>query len=530
VYLNSLNLFSADYKENDQVYKADLKFPFSVGSDLLGFLKFGGEYRYNYRKNNQHTPYARIDRGSNIQNEMSDSLINRFHLILTQSNGRFSGTNFSSTDPELLSGFLDNRFGGVLWVPEAGVLNSMVTYVATTPQFNAINGGGTNPGGWFDGAYEQLANYYKYIEKYYGAYAMSELNIGPDLRIVGGARFEQDRSLYEAFNMKDGRNPGTQVGIPITAYPQDRFWLPMVQAKYNVTDWMDVRYAYTQTLARPDFGQLSPHFTMDFSRQNVWAGNPRLQSGHAYSHDVILTFHNNDLGLLSVGAFYKTISKFTYYTQYKLHVSSKTPPGRDSLEIYNVGGVFPQDGATLNTYINSPYDAFVKGVETDFQTRLWYLPEPLNGIVLGMNYAHIWSKTTYPWKNDQDVFIPPRTHYIRYVDSTRTGRLINQPDDVFNAYLGYDYAGFSVRLSFLFQGNSVSAIGAYPEYDGFTKDYFRMDASARQILPWAGLQVFLDVFNINERMNSSAQTTIGGFTSQQHYGLTANLGVRYVLQ
>jgi hypothetical protein len=34
----------------------------------------------------------------------------------------------------------------------------------------------------------------------------------------------------------------------------------MVQARYNATDWFDIRSAYTQTLARPDYHQLSPNY------------------------------------------------------------------------------------------------------------------------------------------------------------------------------------------------------------------------------------------------------------------------------
>ena len=54
-----------------------------------------------------------------------------------------------------------------------------------------------------------------------------------------------------------------------------------------------------------------------------------------------------------------------------------------------------------------------------------------------------------------------------------------------------------------------------------------MDFSARQMLPWAGLQLFFDANNLNSESNIAAQPTIGGFTSENYYGLTANLGIRY---
>ena len=42
--LGSANLFSSDYKENDQVYKGDFKIPLNLGSSVSGFIKFGGQY------------------------------------------------------------------------------------------------------------------------------------------------------------------------------------------------------------------------------------------------------------------------------------------------------------------------------------------------------------------------------------------------------------------------------------------------------------------------------------------------------
>jgi len=254
-----------------------------------------------------------------------------------------------------------------------------------------------------------------------------------------------------------------------------------------------------------------------------------LVPAKAFSHDLILSFHSNELGLLTIGGFYKTIRNFSYYTQYKLHPIA--PSGIKTVNDFEIMGAFPKDGATVYTYLNSPYDATVKGIEVDLQTRLWYLPFPLSGIVLGVNYTHISSETKYPFRNDRSYANPnpPPRNIVLVFDSTRTGRLIYQPDDILNSYFGFDYAGFSGRVSFLFQGNSVSYIGAFPEQDGFTRDYFRIDASARQILPWYGIEVYLDVFNINAERNTSAQQSIGGFTNEQNYGLTANLGIRFRL-
>lgn len=527
-FLQNISLFSTDYKENDQTYKGDFKLPYNLGTDYSGFFKFGGEYRYNLHINSQNTPFATVKGGSPINNLMITGILNNFtSLKYDSAAGAFSSANFTNTNNSLYDSFLNDQFGKMLWVANPGILTSVANYISSVPQFNGVNSTGTNAGGWADGPFQQLANDYKYIEKYYAAYLMTEFHFGPKFMVVGGARYEQVKSLFQAYNLLDGRNPATDTAFLVTAYPQNHYLLPMVQAKYDIANWLDVRYAYTQTLARPAYSELSPHFNMDYTSLNVWGGNPDLKPAHSYNHDLIFTLHNNEIGLLSVGGFYKTIKDFTFSTQYALYKTA--PPGLKTYEDLRIGGKTPQNKAIFYTYINSPYLAYVKGIEIDFQTRFWYLPGFLNGIVFGINYTKIHSSATYPWRDSKTTLIPPRTIITQVLDSTRSGRLIDQPDDILNTYIGYDYKGFSMRLSFIFQGNSVSYVGAFSEQDGFTKDYFRMDASARQQLPWSGLEIYLDVNNLNSENNISAQKSIGGFTNEQNYGLTADLGVRYRL-
>lgn len=525
-YLTTISLFSSDYKENDQAYKGDFKIPFNYENYVSGFLKLGGHFSYNEHNNTQHTPYASLIGGSLIANAMINGIRGQYPgLAYDSAAAKFPGVNFTNNDADLNSSFLDNKFGSILWTVNPSMLTDITNFIRYNPAYNANNATSLNPGGWFDGYFQTLPNTYKYVERFYSAYIMSEINY-ENLMIVGGIRYEKEKGLYHAYNLVDGRDVKSQRYYEVTTYPKNEFWLPMVQAKYQVSNWFDVRYAYTQTLARPDYHQLSPHYYMDYSGSNVWSGNPNLVPAQAYNHDLILTVHSNDIGLLTIGGFYKIIKNFTYATQYTLNKTSKS--GLDTLGSFNLGGVAPKAGATLYSYVNSRYLAYVKGIECDFQTRLWYLPAPLDGIIIGLNYTHIVSEATYPWfDNRSDYSVrPPVTQVF---DSTRSGRLINQPNDIMNAYFGYDYEGFSGRLSFIFQGNSVSYVGNFPEQDGYSKDYFRIDASVKQKLPWYGLEIYLNVNNLNNENHTSAQQSIGGFTNEQNYGLTADFGVRYRL-
>jgi len=526
VYLDNINLFSSLYKENNRNFSSSFKFPFSIGKSLLGYLKVGGQYYHQQNSNDQKTPYASIRKSGDFQEAMVEALEDEFNVNVDSSTAKFTGSTFIG-NKDLIGRFLDNQFGEIYYACDPSILADMANYLANSAEWaGRATGGADQTGGWYNGMFQNLANSYDYLEKYYAGYLMSEITF-ENFMIVGGARYEKTESKYIAYNMYDMRNPDAQNCDTVISRPKSEFLLPQVQTKFTPFRWFDIRYAYTQTLARPDYHQMSPKVNYDNPRKNIRAGNPDLVPAHAYNHDLNLTFHGNKLGLFSIGGFYKIVKNFTYYTTYKLHKTSNSP-GVKTIYDFNIMGSLPEEGANLYTYINSPYLAYIKGVEFDFQTRLWYLPLGLDGVVLGINYTKIESEATYPLHDDVTDYStrPPVTTTY---DSTRAGRLIYQPNDVLNAYIGYEYKDFSARVSFLFQGNSVSGIGAFPEQDGYTRDYFRIDTSVRQTLPWFGSELYFDVNNINNQTNSSAQVTIDGFTTVKYYGMTANLGIRFRL-
>ena len=49
-----------------------------------------------------------------------------------------------------------------------------------------------------------------------------------------------------------------------------------------------------------------------------------------------------------------------------------------------------------NYTFNNPFPVSLKGMEFDWQTRFWYLPGPLRGLVLNANYTVTESEVQYP--------------------------------------------------------------------------------------------------------------------------------------
>ena len=471
--------------------------------------------------------------GTDIQSNLMRT-IQQTYGITTNNKGELTGQYFINSDNKLFDPFLDNRFGSVYYVSNPDLLINILDYIIGNPSFDASNQQVSlgSQGGWYDGPYQQLTNDYTFKEDYYAAYAMAKINF-LDFMIIGGARYEKVHDNYFAYNARDQRNAQSQV-MYTTSITENDFVLPMGQIKYSPTNWMDVRYAYTQTLARPSYSSISPKFTITNSHPgNVFAGNPELKPAQAFNHDINFTFHTNELGLITLGGFYKTIKDFVYTASYQLNLAKDA--GIDNISRYTIvrngaNVVIPDTNTTVVRPLNNPFKAYVKGIEFDFQHNFWYLPKPFNNLVLAINYARIYSSTSYPFF-DQGKRIEGTGRNAKVIffliDSSATGRLINQPDHVFNASIGYDYEGFSSRLSFLFTSNAATGNGGRnPENDTYTTDYFRIDFSARQKLPWYNMELFMDVSNLNNINTKGIQRSIHGFNNIQNYGLTANIGLR----
>jgi hypothetical protein len=95
-----------------------------------------------------------------------------------------------------------------------------------------------------------------------------------------------------------------------------------------------------------------------------------------------------------------------------------------------------------------------------------------------------------------------------------------------NLALGYDYEGFSTRVSMLYQADVFKGENFWPELRINTANYLRWDLSVKQALPFPGLQVFFDLNNFNNARDVDVNQGSGYPTAEQFYGLTADAGLR----
>jgi hypothetical protein len=172
----------------------------------------------------------------------------------------------------------------------------------------------------------------------------------------------------------------------------------------------------------------------------------------------------------------------------------------------------------------------IYGFEIEWQTNFRWLPSPFDGIVLNINYTHLWSETKYPRslvhteQIDQFPFVE-----ITVIDTFRTGDMINQPDDIANISIGYDYAGFSGRLSMLYQGKTLSGIGSRIELDSFTSDYIRWDLLLKYDFT-RNVGIYFALHNFTNEPDESFRFIEKYITNNVFYSWTADIGMNIRLR
>jgi len=358
--------------------------------------------------------------------------------------------------------------------------------------------------GWIPSKHETNSKRddFESTEDIVAGYLMGELNMGHDLKILGGVRYEHYNSNYDA-NFVYVLDPIDGYGaFPDTLnsvnHSDDHFF-PNAQLRYRFTDWADFRLALTKAISRPDYTAASPGIYIDPSGLNLsQIGNSNLKPAIATNYDAYLSFYTTKLGFFTLGGFYKKIDDVSVQTDiYYPYLQNYTTafPGD---EVWNdLGLTAPSEYRKITTFLNNPEPAFKKGFELDWQTIFWYLPEPLNYMSLEVNYTHTWSDMDYKQIENKIVLSGPRGIPIPTVkDTIRNARILYQPDHILNIIFGADHKGFSGRISFILLGDMMTYMGSRPEEDQFTKNIYKWDFSLQQRLPLEGFSIIFSGINI----------------------------------
>tara|TARA_Y100000590_G_scaffold171571_1_gene196229 strand:+ start:3080 stop:6109 length:3030 start_codon:yes stop_codon:yes gene_type:complete len=488
------NEYFTDESENSS--GVNLEFDFNLRNKISGKIKTGIKLRNKKRDHDRDQEYATFTYVA-IQDKR-DSTINHFDWLDEYADpGDWYITYRAFWDPDYDPGNFLNGDYEIGPAADLDKMNSLFNWYRNDKHFT-------------DASYhEEIMHHfhktnsmiydYSGTEKYDAKYIMTDINIGSKLNILTGIRWEDNTTTYRSFKGMQNTLPHYNYAGSDTISIHTRknsYSLPSLFIKYEPKDWLILRYASTKTLTRPDYADIIPLYNYIGLGNEVLYRNRFLEPGVSENQDYVIAFNSKKLGLLSLSYFTKNIDGMVYSSG-KRYIVEGTADSLYGLPHYT-------DKKFIVDYkLNNPYAVKLEGFEIDYQTRFWYLPGMLSGLVFNANYTRSFSEVKYPRTtiDYQITWVPSFQIVTVNLDSFYVDRLIDQPNDIFNYSLGYDYKGFSARLSMLYMSDVFKTTNFWPELRETTDSYRRYDLSMKQKLPVKGLELYLNISNITEAID-----------------------------
>lgn len=337
---------------------------------------------------------------------------------------------------------------------------------------------------------DSRAEDYDATENTFAGYAMTELNNGPLTAIVG-ARFENTQTDYEGYSVEfDEEGDLIPVAQPRTGKRTFNFFLPMAHLKYGLLDDFNIRLAWTNTFAKPNYFDLAPYRIANRGDEELEQGNPDLDPTRSMNLDAMVEYYFSSVGVVSGGVFYKDITDF----RYKRLFESQDPMFR---------------GYEVEQPVNGD-EATIFGFELNWQQQLTFLPGFMSGFGVYANYTYSWSEAEVFGETEEDV---------------RTVTLPGQSESVANFALSYQKSGFSGRISANYGGAFVSELRDSKQNDRYYDERLQIDVSASQELS-SRLSVFAEVLNLTNEPLRYYNGVSSRPEQQDFYSWWANAGVK----
>ncbi len=505
-YLYDVSLASSYTKESEISTDLNLNYTLNISKGISANIKFGGKYKQLKKIFDKEVQWMPIHWGGGEPSKRIDKILTAYPWMQNTAPlgsirlpySLFIDKNYNPED------FLGGNYT-IQNMPDADLANGIADLLK---------------GDYFYNYPQSIKDDYNGSENYYAGYIMADINISNVLTLIPGFRYEENKTNYTGVrgNQQTKLEHIGYVHHDTTTTRDNAYLLPMIHLKYKPVKWFDIRAAYTKTLSRPNYNHIIPSWNRTLT--NVVWNNPYLRPSQSTNIDLYASLYNNEIGLLTVGGFYKEIKDLIFWA------------GIGSIVDPNVYGL-PETtaGKTISKMVNNKYPAIVKGIELEWQTHFWYLPGILKGLVFNINYTHTFSSVKYPRTIIETKYLNVKPWVIvTNIDTFFTDRLINQPNNILNMTVGFDYKDFSTRISLLFQDDIFAKSNFWKRHRATSDKYTRWDISVRQKLPIEGLELLGNFNNITATIERDVNVGTGYPMREQHYGSTIDIGLRYRLQ
>lgn len=332
---------------------------------------------------------------------------------------------------------------------------------------------------------------YEASEDIYAVYLMSRLQVKKTL-LIAGVRYEYNKVQYDAFDVH--RSGTTVIADPITGGNNYAFLLPSLHIKYSINSLTNLRAAYTQSYARPNFVDIVPFVNYDADAVTLYIGNTELAPSLSHNLDLMFEKYDREGGIISAGLFYKNMSRF----QFTRLIPSlpEDYPG------------FPQTVGFRFRQEQNGERASVYGLEINVMHQHKELPSILSGLSTYFNYT--FTQSSASTQDRKDIRLPGQAMHSG------------------NASVSFDYKQFTGKVNLNYNGSFISSVASDPNDDIIRDDRFQLDASfSQQLNKRFGIYAeFINITNSPARMYQGEKDRVSRLA---YFGWWTRFGVTFKL-
>jgi len=339
---------------------------------------------------------------------------------------------------------------------------------------------------------EAEAGNFNATENIFGGYVMLNQNIGKNLLLIAGVRFENTSQEYQG-NQYDA----DEDEVTLTDKVSDSYLniLPGLHAKYNFNQTTILRAAWTNTLARPNYYALVPYREITREDNELAIGNPELVPTTSMNLDLMFEKYFRTIGIVSAGIFYKDIKDFIV---------------TETKEDFEFEG---NEWSTFSQPINGG-NGKLFGFEFAAQRQLDFLPGFLSGFGVYANYTYTSSTISdfrIEGREDDDNLSLPGT-------ATHT----------MNASLSYDTRKFSFRTSLNYASDFVEEFGEEKFFDRYYDKALYLDINANYAIT-PKFRVYAEILNLTNQPLYYYQGISSRVMQAEYYNMRLQFGVKFDL-
>lgn len=447
------------YESNNNTFEEDLNgrvdftLPYAANK---GILKFGGRVRSKYKERTDsydvYDPIEDLGAGGNNLGSLPNS---------------FQNDRVFLNGPQYVPGrFVDKEFLGGLDLKNESLFD------------------------YEDAVAEYITGNYQASETITAGYVMTDYQFNSKLSGIFGLRLENTNLEYRGYEFDEDEETFNQSASVSDNYTN---LMPGAHFKYDINENRILRFAWANTIARPNYFDLVPFAIFSPENQSLQRGNPNLVPTTSMNFDLMFENYYKSVGVFTAGGFYKDVDNFIYQST-QLNVLD--PQFGQLIELTR-----PENGGTANVY----------GFETSIQRQFDFLPGIWKGLGIFANYTFTDSRTSGIEEREGDELKLPGT-----------------ARNMFNASLSFETEKLVLRVSLNHASGYIDEVGGSNFEDLYYDRQTFLDVNASYAIT-KNWRVFAEANNLTNQPLRYYQGIRERTAQEEYYNARINFGVKFDL-